>query len=120
MADCDLCGVAIPTVVPVRVFKPKYAHSYPHGMWQGLCEGCLNAGKKTHDAQAESSSCGVAGKCDFCGAIAQLYDVTISRPSFSKGADPDTVGLCKKCLASINEAHEAWEKQKAEDEHAHH
>ncbi|MDK2939693.1 MAG: dehydrogenase subunit, partial [Methanolobus sp.] len=46
MTDCDLCGVGIPTVVPVRVFKPKYEQSYPHGMWQGLCEGCLNAGKK--------------------------------------------------------------------------
>ncbi|ETA67242.1 F420H2 dehydrogenase subunit FpoO [Methanolobus sp. WCC1] len=120
MTDCDLCGVGIPTVVPVRVFKPKYEQSYPHGMWQGLCEGCLNAGKKAHDALEESSSCGTAGVCDFCGAIAQLHDVTISRPSFSKGAEEDTIGLCKKCLASINEAYEAWEKQKAEDEHAHH
>jgi hypothetical protein len=120
MTDCDLCGVGIPTVVPVRVFKPKYAESYPHGMWQGLCEGCLNAGKKTHDEQTESPSCGTAGVCDLCGAIAQLYDVNISRPSFSKGADPDTVHLCKKCLDSIDESHEAWEKQKAEDEHEHH
>ncbi|WP_342305782.1 F420H2 dehydrogenase subunit FpoO [Methanolobus sp. ZRKC5] len=120
MADCDLCGVAIPTVVPVRIFKPKYAHSYPHGMWQGLCEGCLDAGKKSFDKQSESPSCGSAGKCEFCGAIAQLHDVTISRPSFSKGAEEDTVQLCKKCLGSIDQAHDAWETEKAEEEHEHH
>ncbi len=117
MADCDLCGVAIPTVAPVRIFKPKYASSYPHGMWQGLCDDCLNAAKRTHDRTVESPSCGTAGICELCGAIAQLYDVGFNRPSFSKGSEEDIVPLCKKCLVSINEAHSAWQKQKAEEEH---
>lgn len=120
MADCDLCGVAIPTVVPVKVFKPKYAESYPHGMWQGLCEDCLKAGKKVRDMQAELPSSGTAGKCDLCGVKAQLYDVSISRPSFSKGSEKDTVHLCKKCLVSIDDSHRTWEAEKAEEEHEHH
>ncbi|WP_406656693.1 F420H2 dehydrogenase subunit FpoO [Methanolobus sp. ZRKC2] len=120
MADCNLCGVAIPTVVPVQVFKPKYAHSYPHGMWQGLCEGCLNAAKKARAEKAESSSLGVTGKCDLCGGMEPLYPVTISRPSFSKGAEEDTVRLCGRCLDSIETASEHWEKEKAESEHEHH
>ncbi|WP_406659703.1 F420H2 dehydrogenase subunit FpoO [Methanolobus sp. ZRKC3] len=119
MTDCDLCGVGIPTVAPVRIFKPKYVHSYPNGMWQGLCEPCLNAAKKVNDENA-GTSCGKAGKCDFCGAIAQLFDVDIKIPSFSKGEDDSTVGICKKCLSSIGEAHERWEKEKAAEEHAHH
>ena len=120
MADCDLCGVAIPTVVPVRVFKPKYAHSYTYGMWQGLCEGCVKAAKKASEEQASSSSCGVAGKCDLCGGTERLYPVTISRPSFSKGEDEDTVRLCRRCLDSVEEASEHWEKEKSESEHEHH
>jgi hypothetical protein len=120
MADCDLCGVAIPTVVPVQVFKPRFAHSYPHGMWQGLCEDCLNAAKESHDKQEESPSCGIAGKCDLCGGIERLHPVLISRPSFSKGADEDTVRLCKRCLDSVDKASEEWEKEKSESEHEHH
>ncbi|MBN2111005.1 MAG: F420H2 dehydrogenase subunit FpoO [Methanosarcinaceae archaeon] len=120
MADCDLCGVAIPTVVPVQVYKPKFALSYPHGMWQGLCEGCLKAAMKAREEQVRSSSCGVAGKCDLCGGIERLHPVTISRPSFSKGADEDTVHLCKRCLDSIKEASKQWESERSESEHEHH
>lgn len=120
MADCDLCGVSIPTVVPVRVFVPRFEHSYPEGIWKGLCESCLKAAKETADRVATSSSCGTAGKCDLCGAIAQLQPVQISRPSFSKGEEEDTVMLCKKCLASVQEADKNWQKQKAHEHHDHH
>ncbi|MBC7085177.1 MAG: F420H2 dehydrogenase subunit FpoO [Methanomethylovorans sp.] len=119
MADCDLCTVAIPTVVPVRIFVPRFEHSYPEGIWKGLCESCLKSAKETADKLASSSSCGTAGKCNLCGAIAQLQPVQIFRPSFSKGQEEDSVMLCKKCLAAIQKADKEWQEQKA-NEHAEH
>ncbi len=83
MADCDLCGVSIPTVVPVRAFAPRFEHSYPEGIWKGLCEQCLKRQKRPLTGQ-QHPLMRYAGKCDLCGAIAQLQPVEISRPSFQK------------------------------------
>nr|WP_269851430.1 F420H2 dehydrogenase subunit FpoO [Methanosarcina horonobensis] len=35
MTDCDLCGRGIPTVIPVRVFRPLLKFAYPEGVWKG-------------------------------------------------------------------------------------
>lgn len=119
MADCDLCSVSIPTVVPIRVFVPRFKNSYPEGIWKGLCEPCLKAAKETADKMT-ASSCGTAGKCDLCGAIAQLQPVQISRPSFSKGVEEDTAMLCKNCLVAVQEADKSWQKEKEKEQQEHH
>lgn len=119
MADCDLCGIALPTLVPVKVYKPKYAHPYPQGMWQGLCELCVSAAIRTKEEQARTGSCGTAGTCQFCGSIERLYPVHISRPSFSQGEEKDTVYLCSRCLNSISDAKGEWDRDKAEHSHEH-
>ncbi len=105
MADCDLCGVAIPTVCPVLVFDPRFEYSYPEGVWKGLCEDCLDSAKKVYDEVSESQAVGVVGKCDLCGTSAQLYEVEISIPSFWKGSDDEIVNLCAKCLEACNEGY---------------
>ncbi|AGB49649.1 F420H2 dehydrogenase subunit FpoO [Methanomethylovorans hollandica DSM 15978] len=120
MADCDLCSVSIPTVVPVRVFVPRFENSYPEGIWKGLCEPCLKAAKETADRFTTFSASGTVGKCDLCSAVAQLQPVQISRPSFSKGEEEDTAMLCKKCLAAVQEADKSWQRQKEKEQHEHH
>ncbi|TGC10704.1 F420H2 dehydrogenase subunit FpoO [Methanolobus halotolerans] len=116
MADCDLCGVALPTLVPVKVYKPGFADSYPQGMWQGLCEQCVSAAIK---ANQESTGTGTTGTCQLCGSAERLFDVHISRPSFSKGAEGDTVHICKRCLNSIEQAKVEWDRDKATHPHEH-
>ncbi|KGK98041.1 F420H2 dehydrogenase [Methanococcoides methylutens] len=106
MADCDLCGVAIPTVCPVKVFSPKFDISYPEGVWKGLCGGCLEKAKKAHDEATESKAAGTFGKCDLCGTKAQLQDVEINIPSFSKGYEIERKKICMKCLEQSSEAYE--------------
>ena len=76
MADCDLCGVAIPTTCPVRVFSPRFENSYPEGVWKGLCSDCLEAVK---DAQDDSGKLtGSFGKCDLCSKEGKVQDVTVN------------------------------------------
>lgn len=119
MADCDLCGVALPTLVPIKVYKPKYAHSYPQGMWQGLCELCVSSAIRTSEEQARTGTCGTAGTCQLCGSIERLHGVHISRPSFSQGEEKDTVYLCSRCLKSVAESKAVWDRDKAEHSHDH-
>jgi hypothetical protein len=119
MADCDLCGVALPTLVPVKVYKPKFAHSYPEGMWQGLCEQCVAAAIKASEEHSRTGTCGTAGTCQLCGSIERLYGVPIIRPSFSQGSERDTAYLCKRCLTSIGQAKTEWDHDKAAHSHDH-
>jgi len=51
MTDCDLCGHGIPTVIPVRVFRPLLKFAYPEGVWKGLCEPCLDSAEKTYSGE---------------------------------------------------------------------
>ncbi len=39
MADCELCGLAKPTLVPVKVQVHTLAN--PEGAYKGLCQDCL-------------------------------------------------------------------------------
>ncbi len=41
MADCELCGLAKPTLVPVRVQVHTLAN--PEGAYKGLCQDCLDS-----------------------------------------------------------------------------
>lgn len=97
MTDCDLCGVALPNLVPVRVFVPRFEQSYPEGIWNGLCKSCL-----------EATKCNVSkpnnDKCDLCKDKTLVYGINVKIPSFSKGEEIKTVMICKKCLKAIKEA----------------
>ena len=112
MADCDLCGVSIPTVCSVKVFEPRFEHSYPEGKWKGLCERCLDSSKAVYDAHAEESEEKVCmrpgdsfGTCDLCGSATQLYGVDVEVPSFTKVYEKETRRLCRKCLEGSSNAH---------------
>ncbi|MBC7078997.1 MAG: F420H2 dehydrogenase subunit FpoO [Methanothrix sp.] len=41
MADCDLCTVAKPTLIPIKVKVHTLAN--PEGAYKGVCESCLEA-----------------------------------------------------------------------------
>jgi hypothetical protein len=41
MADCDLCGLAKPTLCPVKVQVHTLAN--PEGTYRGLCLDCLES-----------------------------------------------------------------------------
>ncbi|HJH32611.1 MAG TPA: F420H2 dehydrogenase [Methanosarcinaceae archaeon] len=102
MADCDLCGVSLPTLNPVKVLVERFASAYPKGMWTGLCDDCL---KNAHEVYGNMSTLsGSNGECDLCGTTTELYPVGIEIPSFSKGVDPTVVQLCKGCLEASSKA----------------
>ncbi len=46
MADCELCGLAKPTLVPVKVDVHTMAN--PEGAYKGLCLDCLDACEKAY------------------------------------------------------------------------
>ncbi|MFW5986775.1 MAG: F420H2 dehydrogenase subunit FpoO [Methanohalophilus sp.] len=110
MADCDLCGVSIPTVCPVKVFEPQFEHSYPEGIWKGLCEKCLDSAKGTFDEKRDEEGKCVPGnkfdKCDLCGTTCQLYNIDVFVPSFKNVYDEEVRHLCRRCLESCNEAYD--------------
>jgi len=115
MADCDLCGVALPTLCPVKVMMPRFAYAYPKGTEVNLCEKCLES---AHNANSKiSASSSSDGKCNLCGSKTRIYPVDIEIPSFGKGVDPTKVNICKDCLEACSEA---YIKKQNEPESEHH
>lgn len=104
MADCDLCGVSLPTLVPVRVFVPRFEHSYPEGIWKGLCESCLHISIQRAEKLKVENKWDVNGKCDLCSTKTQLYEITVPTPSFSNREIFETMVLCKRCLTVAEES----------------
>ncbi|NYT02578.1 MAG: F420H2 dehydrogenase [Methanosarcinales archaeon] len=41
MADCELCTLAKPTLIPIKVQVHTLAN--PEGAYKGVCEDCLNS-----------------------------------------------------------------------------
>lgn len=115
MADCDLCGVGLPTLNPVRVMKPRFAQSFPKGMWAGLCDTCLSSSNEVHENFSITG--GFKGKCDLCGAKTLVYPLDVEIPSFGKGTESEEKHLCKSCL---NGSHERYVKKQEEPDTGHH
>lgn len=115
MADCDLCGVSLPTLNPVKVLIPRFASAYPKGMWTGVCDDCIKSAHKEY--RNISLLSGSNGKCDLCGATLELYPVDIEIPSFSKGVDPAVARLCKGCLEASSIAQVSKENEPKSEHH---
>jgi len=115
MADCDLCGLALPTLNPVKVVMPRFASAFPKGTWVGLCDACLESAHEVNGSTSSLSSS--SGNCDLCGAQTELYPVDIEFPSFSKGVDPDVAHLCKGCLEGCTEAQIRKENESKSEHH---
>lgn len=119
MTDCDLCGRGIPTVNPVRVQAPRLKYAYPEGIWTGLCEACLEAAQSSLVIVETGKTHGIAGKCNLCGAKADVYPVELQVPDFSKGTVKKNVMLCETCLKASGEAFVKFKREQIEG-HGHH
>lgn len=122
MTDCDLCGRALPSVIPVRVFRSRLKFAYPEGVWKGLCETCLDSSQKTYlSINKDEISCR-RNKCVLCGKKGRVYPVEIQIPDFSKGVVKRKVNVCTNCLDSINETYIRFKREQIESsvcEHGH-
>ncbi len=97
MADCDLCGRAEVTLVPVPVPSnfPAYRES---GTWAGLCTRCVELCRTGPGGEA------LAGRCSLCDrTVAGLVSVNPERPSLS-GPKPFAVPLCPDCIGACRSA----------------
>jgi F420H2 dehydrogenase subunit FpoO. len=116
MTDCDLCGRALPSVIPVRVFRPLLKFVYPEGVWKGLCEICLDSTQKTYlSIEKDEISCR-RNKCVLCGKKGRVYPVEIQIPDFSKGVVKRQVNVCTNCLEAINEAYIKHKREKLDED----
>lgn len=97
MADCDLCGRAEVTLVPVPV--PSDLSAYREsGTWAGLCTRCVELCRSGSGGEA------LAGRCSLCGrTVAGLVSVNLERPSLS-GPKPFAVPLCPGCVGACRSA----------------
>ncbi len=120
MTDCDLCGRAIPTVIPVRAIRPLLKFAYPNGVWKGLCETCLDSAQKTHLTVDKNQNSCRKNRCALCGDKTGVFPVKLQVPDFSKGVVKKDVYVCKKCLKAVDEASIRYKKEQIEMEHAHH
>ncbi|HWQ48223.1 MAG TPA: F420H2 dehydrogenase subunit FpoO [Methanosarcina sp.] len=114
MTDCDLCGRALPSVIPVRVFRPLLKFAYPEGVWKGLCETCLDSAQKTYlSIDKDEISCR-RNKCVLCGKKGRVCPVEIQIPNFSKGIVKRDVNVCTNCLESINKTYIMFKREQIE------
>ncbi|MEM3086479.1 MAG: F420H2 dehydrogenase subunit FpoO [Halobacteria archaeon] len=109
MADCDLCGRAEVTLVPLLVPSDLSAHR-ESGTWAGLCTRCVEMARSGSGGEV------LAGRCALCrrrvaergaggprsrpgGTAAGLSPVTLERPSLS-GPRSFTAPLCPECVGA--------------------
>jgi F420H2 dehydrogenase subunit O len=117
MTDCDLCGRAIPTVIPVRVFRPMLKFAYPEGVWKGLCETCLSSAEKTYLNAGQPQTLCRRGKCSLCRKKGGVFLVELQIPSFSKGVVQKDAQVCSDCLKAIHEVYITYNREQEELEH---
>jgi len=116
MTDCDLCGSGIPTVIPVRVFRPLLKFAYPECVWKGLCEPCLDSAEKTYSGiNKEEISCR-KNKCSLCWRKDRVYPVEVQIPDFSKGVVIKDKNLCSNCLGAVDEAYFRYQREEIDEE----
>ncbi len=115
MADCDLCGVARPTLCPVKVIVPRFQAVYPNGTWKGLNRECLEA---CHQAN-QNRQPATGKKCHLCGRKDTLYRVTVPVTNFEEPYQrTEEHKLCHHCLEACETAwNQLQEEHKKEEEH---
>lgn len=97
MADCDLCGQAEVTLVPVLVSSDFSAYR-ESGTWAGLCTRCTEMCRSGAGGEA------LAGRCSLCGrTVAGLTSVSLERPSLA-GPKAFAAPLCPPRIAASKAA----------------
>lgn len=116
MADCDLCGVARPTLCPVKVNAPGVKAAYPTGTWRGICQECLNS---CHEANLNRVQANGAEKCDLCGTRnVPLFQVIVHVPTFQEPYHRElNKAICADCLEACEETLRRREAEKVEVHH---
>lgn len=115
MADCDLCGVARPTLCPVKVNDRSVFSAYPTGTWRGINEECLD---RCHEANLNRVP--VNGKkCDLCGTKnVQLFQVKVQVPTFEDPYHREVdKAICESCFEACEETIKRREAEKEEEHH---
>lgn len=115
MADCDLCGVARPTLCPVKVNDPDVAAAYPSGTWRGINEECLHI---CHEAYVNKIPVD-SKKCDLCGIKdVPLFRAEIRVPIFQEPYYREIdKAICRGCLEACEETLKRREAGKEEGHH---
>lgn len=115
MADCELCGVARPTLCPVKVNDPHVKVAYPTGTWRGINEECLEICLQANLNRVPSN----AKKCDLCGIKnAALYQVKIQVPIFQEPNQREVnKALCESCFEACKDTKKRREAEKEEVHH---
>ena len=115
MADCELCGVARPTLCPVKVNDPGVKAAYPTGTWRGINQECLES---CHKANLERVPIR-RKKCDLCGIKnAPLFLVKVQVPIFQEPYHREIdKAICESCFEACEDT---IKRQEAEKEEGHH
>jgi hypothetical protein len=112
MADCELCGVARPTLCPVKVNDPRVKSAYPTGTWRGINEECLDSCLQANLNRVSSD----AKKCDLCGIKnVALFQVKVQVPIFQEPYHREVnKALCENCFEACKDTKKRWEAEKEE------
>ena len=115
MADCELCGVARPTLCPVKVNAPSVLSAYPTGTWRGINEECLAS---CHEANINRLAAN-GKKCDLCGIKnVPLFQVKIQVPIFQEPYHKETnKNICDSCFEACEDTIRRQEAEKQETHH---
>lgn len=115
MADCELCGVARPTLCPVKVNDPAQRSAYPTGTWRGINEECLAS---CHEANLNRSPSD-GKKCDLCGIRnVPLFAAKIQVPIFQEPYHREVYkAICESCLLACEDTIKRREAEKEEGHH---
>ena len=115
MADCELCGVARPTLCPVKVKDLSVIAAYPGGTWRGINIECLN---RCHEANIDRVPI-KAKKCDLCGTRnVPLFQVKIQIPIFQEPYHRDSnKAICESCFEACEDTIKRRVAEKEESPH---
>lgn len=115
MADCELCGVARPTLCPVKVNDPAQRSAYPTGTWRGINEECLAS---CHEANLNRSPSD-GKKCNLCGIRnVPLFAAKVQVPIFQEPYHREVnKAICESCLEACEDTIKRGEAEKEEGHH---
>ncbi|VVB87648.1 F(420)H(2) dehydrogenase subunit O [uncultured archaeon] len=115
MADCELCGVARPTLCPVKVNDPGVTAAYPTGTWRGINEECLESCRMANLNRIPSD----ARKCDLCKAgNVPLFVVKVRVPTFQEPYHREVDrAICESCFEACEDTIKRREAEKEEGHH---
>jgi F420H2 dehydrogenase subunit O len=116
MTDCDLCGRGIPTVIPVRVFRPLLKFAYPEVSGKGSVRPVSIPPRKPTQALTKKKS--HAGKTNAlsAGEKADFTRLKSRSPISQKGVIIKEKNVCSKCLEAVNEAYLRHQREEIDEE----